>query len=152
MAALFDTTVGVLLLRSERPDEAGDLVRAARAEIAGGTALLPAVAVSELVVGERTEVGVRKLTETLARLPAVILPVEAAGHAGAMGAFLRSAGAPVPLPDLLIAATACWLEVPLLTWDGDYARSRRTALASPSGHPGADLWRRLELHPASRDA
>jgi predicted nucleic acid-binding protein len=151
VAALFDTTVAVLLLRRRPPEEAAGLVRAAEMEIAAGGALLPSVAVSELVIGEKTERGVEKLTEALTRVPTVILSAEAARYAGAMGAFLRSTGAPVPLPDLLIAATAAWLELPLLAWDGDYARSREVATASASSHPGAELWRRLSLHGASLD-
>ena len=50
----------------------------------------------------------------------------------------------IPLPDLLIAATAVWLDVPLLTCDSDFARGR--ALASEA-EPG--LWSSLRRHPAS---
>jgi len=67
-----------------------------------------------------------------------------------LGAFLSSRGSPIPLADLLIAATAVWLGVPLLTWDGDCARAKREALRAPPTHQGADLWRSLDLHPASR--
>lgn len=152
VAALFDTTVAVLLLRREPRADAAELLEAARAEIAGGGALLPAVAVAELVVGERTAAGVNDLAGALARLPAAILPVEAAVDAGTMGSFLVSEGAQVPFPDLLVATTAIWLDVPLLTWDGDFARARRVATRSRGDHPGARLWRRLRLHPASREA
>jgi hypothetical protein len=69
-----------------------------------------------------------------------------------MGAFLSNAGATIPFPDLLIAATAVWLDVPLLAWDGDYARSRRVAQKSGSSHGGVGLWRTLRLHPATLDA
>jgi predicted nucleic acid-binding protein len=152
VAALFDTTVAVLLLRRTAPPDAADLLRAARAEIADGGALLSAVAVCELLIGERTPAGSRRLADALARLPAVIAAVEVAADAGMMGAFLGERGSPVPLPDLLIAATAIWLDVPLLTWDDDFDRSRAVALESTSDHPGADLWRSLRLHPASRAA
>lgn len=153
MAALFDTTVAVLLLRRTPPADAAGVLDAAHDEIASGGALLPAVAVSELIVGERTAAGARRLRSALERLPAAILPVEAAADAGSMGAFLADVGASVPFPDLLVAATAIWLDVALLTWDGDFARARGVA-AGPSSddHPGRDLWRRLRLHPASRGA
>ncbi len=152
MAALLDSTVAVLLLRGASRDEAATVVQAANAEIEGGGAFLPAVAVSELLIGERTAAGARRLAEALAHIPAAILPVEAAGDAGSMGAFLASRGASVPFPDLLVAATAVWLDVSLLTWDGDFARARSVAMQSGAEHPGAALWRRLRLHPASRDA
>jgi predicted nucleic acid-binding protein len=152
VAALFDTTVAVLLLRRRRPPETLPLVRAARSEIERGSALLPAIAVSELVLGERTPAGVERLSSALARITTAVLPAEAARHAGVMGSFLAAEGSPIPVPDLLIAATAVWLDVPLLTWDGDYARSRERALACHSPHPGAELWRTLVLHPASRGA
>jgi predicted nucleic acid-binding protein len=152
VAAVFDTTVGVLLLRRKTPADASELIRAARTEIMVGTALLPSSAVAELMVGEKTEKGARQLSTYLMQLPTVILSVEAADYAGAMGGFLSASGASIPFPDLLIAATAIWLDVPLLTWDGDYARSRQIALGSRSSHPGAALWRRLTLHPASRVA
>lgn len=152
MAALFDTTVAVLLLRRSHPEEAAEVVRAAHAEILAGTALVPAPAVTELVIGERDERGALRLASALERLPAVVLPVEAARDAGLMGAFLARRGALIPYPDLLIAATAVWLDVPLLTWDGDYARSRTLSAESRPGAPGVELWRRLQLHPASRSA
>lgn len=150
MAALFDTTVAVLLLRRSPPEQAGELIRAARSEIAAGTALLPASAVAELVIGEKGESGARRLASALERLPAAVLPVEAALDAGSMGAFLVLHGMPIPYPDLLIAATAVWLDVPLLTWDTDYSRSFRLAVESDSTHPGAELWRRLRIHSSSR--
>lgn len=150
MAVLFDTTVGVLLLRRNRPPETVPLLRAARAEIEQGSALLPAMAVCELVLGERTPAGSARLSAALARIPTALFPVEAARDAGAMGSFLSAEAAPVPVADLLIAATAIWLDVPLLTWDGDYARSRERALAGSSSHRGAELWTALALHPASR--
>jgi predicted nucleic acid-binding protein len=150
VAALFDTTAAVLLLRRRPPEECIGLIEAAHAEITAGTALLPAVGVAELMVGEREPRRARALASALSLIPAVILPPEAAADAGSMGAFLGEEGASVPFPDLLIAATAVWLEVPLLTWDSDFSRSRGLALASRSRHRGADAWRRLLLHPASR--
>lgn len=152
---LFDTTVVVLLSRSgrsrsDRGEETAELIRAARDAIRDGTAVLPTVAVSELLVGERSPKGSGSLASTAMGLPTAILPVEAARHAGLMGSFLRTHGRPVPLPDLLIAATALWLDLPLLTWDGDYGRSRDVAEGSRSRHEGAELWRRLRIHPASR--
>lgn len=150
MTVLFDTSVVILLLRSKRPEGTEALLGAARLAIAGGRAVLPAVTVSEILLGERRAERVTELSVPLAHIPAAILPREAAETAGLLGGFLRESGATVPLPDLLIAATALWLQLPLLTWDGDFARSRRLALDSGSAHPGAALWRALEFHPASR--
>lgn len=150
MAALFDTTVGVLLLRRKRPKQVTGLIRAAQAEIDGSTALLPTAAVAELIIGERHKDRGAHLTSMLERLPRAILSVEAAEYAGSMGAFLISQGAMIPFPDLLIAATAVWLDIPLLAWDGDYPRSKKVAAGARSDHPGAVLWRRFQLHPASR--
>jgi predicted nucleic acid-binding protein len=150
VALLLDTTVGVLLLRRRPPAEVAPLLAAAHAEIATGGAAIASATVAELVAGERDPRAVETLSAALNRIPAVPLSAEVAGHAGAMGAFLFASGAPIPVPDLMIAATALWLEVPLLTWDGDFQRSRRLAVESRSGHPGAVLWRTLELHPASR--
>ena len=152
MAALFDTTVGILLLRRKQPPETVPLIRAAKSEIERGSALLPAMAVTELVLGERDPAGSGRLSAALAKIPTAVLPAEAARDAGAMGSFLRAEGAPIPVPDLLIAATAVWLGLPLLTWDGDYARSRERALAGRSPHRGAELWKTLVLHSASRGA
>ena len=152
MPVLLDTTAAILLLRRHPPAEAEALIRVAKAEIEDGRAVLPAVAVTELLVGERRPVEAARLMEALTRVPTVLLPVEAARLAGAMGAFLAGEGEPVPLPDLMVASTAAWLEVPLLTWDGDFARSLRLARTSESRHPGAEAWRKLNLHPASRPA
>jgi predicted nucleic acid-binding protein len=149
---LLDTSAAILLLRRHPPAEAEALIRVAKAEIEDGRAVLPAVAVTELLVGERRPLEAARLMEALTRVPAVLLPVEAARLAGAMGAFLAGEGGPAPLPDLMVAATAAWLDVPLLTWDGDFARWVRLARTSGSRHPGVEAWRRLNLHPASRSA
>jgi len=148
--ALFDSSVGILLMRRKPEPEAAPLVREARAEIARGTALLPAVAVTELLLGERKPKRTQALSEFLALIPTVPLTVEAAHLAGTMGAFLRTRGAPVPFPTLLIAATAVWLELPLLTWDPDFDQARQLAQRDGSNRPGSEPWRELRLHPASR--
>lgn len=152
MAVLFDTSVGVLLFRRKPPEAAREVLRVARTEIAGGSALLPAVALSELMIGETRPDRARLLAEQLVRLPVVVMPVEVAGWAGSMGAFLSAEGAPVPFPDLLVAATAVWLDVPLLAWDTDFARACGVSERSDSAHPGAAHWRALRLHPATLGA
>jgi predicted nucleic acid-binding protein len=140
----------VLLLRRKPPVDTAPVLAAARAEISAGAAAIASATVSELLIGERNAAGVEKLWAVLARLPAVPASDEVGWRAGTMGAFLALRGASVPFPDLFIAATALWLEIPLLTWDGDFARARRVAVDSRSTHPGAELWRKLELHSASR--
>jgi predicted nucleic acid-binding protein len=63
-------------------------------------------------------------------------------RAGRMGAVARARGALVPVPDLLIAATAITLDIPLLTCDSDFGRG--SGLGGRAGD-----WARLRLHPAS---
>lgn len=150
MAVLLDTSAVVLLLRRHSPPDTAALLDAARTAIDSGSALLPAVAASELLVGERRPAESEILGHALARIPTAILAPEAARLAGAMGAFLASRGAAIPLPDLLVAGTALWLGVPLLTWDGDFARSIQVAERRGTPHPGAQAWSRLRLHAASR--
>jgi len=150
MHALFDSSVGILLMRRKPGSEAAPLVREARAEIARGSALLPAVSVSELLLGERKPKRSKALSDLLSRIPTVPLTVESAHMAGTMGAFLRVQEAPIPFPTLLIAATAVWLEIPLLTWDADFHQAWEVARRESSNRPGAELWRDLRLHPASR--
>ena len=130
--------------------EASALIREAQAEIGRGTALLSAVSVAELLLGERKPKRIQVLSELLTRIPTVPLTGEAAQMAGTMGALLRTQGAPIPLPTLVIAATAVWLDMPLLTWDTDYHQARQVARQESSNHPGTELWQRLRLHPESR--
>jgi predicted nucleic acid-binding protein len=150
VAALFDSTVAVLHLRRKPPREALSLLQAAQLEIDAGSALIAAPSVSELLMGERSPEGVKRLETFLRRMPSVAVVGEVAAMAGDMGSFLAAAGAPIPFPDLLIAATAVWVEIPLLTWDADYDRSRELAARSQRAHAGAALWRELVLHPTSR--
>lgn len=151
---LFDTTVAVLLLRRGRDTAEGEgvqrLLRTAEAQIRLGTAVLPAIAVSELLVGEQSDADGRALADMLIPLPTVIFPVEAARAAGRMGSFLRRVGQTVPTPNLVIAATAVWLDLPLLTWDADYDRAVGVARKARSTHTGVALWEGLRLDPASR--
>lgn len=62
-----------------------------------------------------------------------------------MGRSVRARGETLPLPDLLIAATAAWIGVPLLTCDSDFRRGRELALAASPDDP----WHGFELHPAA---
>jgi len=147
---LLDTSVLVLLLRRHPPSGSETLLTTATHAMQAGLAVLPAIAVSELLAGERAKESSEGLRRDLDDLPTVEVLREMAADAGQMAGFLRSAGATIPLPDLLIAATAIGLELPLLTWDGDFPRALDLARHSPSTHPGAALLRQLRLHPASR--
>lgn len=69
---------------------------------------------------------------------------EGAVLAGRMGAGVRQAGAPIPLPGLPIGATAVRLDVPLLTCDSDFRRGMEAG-----GGSGGSRWLELRLHPAS---
>jgi predicted nucleic acid-binding protein len=122
------------------------LVSAAINAIETGRAAIPVAARTELLMTARDSEVVRP---TLASIPTIEAAQEVGEDAGLMGAFLRKHGTPIQFPDLLIAATALWLDVPLLHWDGDFARSRALAESTESAHVGAELWRRLWLHPAS---
>jgi predicted nucleic acid-binding protein len=144
MATVLDTSALVVLMRRNRPPELEPVAEAARGELEAGRALLSAVTAAELLVGSREEAGTGPLTELVARLPVVDTGREVAQFAGRMGSAARQAGAIIPLPDLLIAATAVWLEVPLLTCDSDF---RRGTGLDDGPEPG--LWSKLRLHAAS---
>lgn len=143
MATLLDTSALTVLIRRS-PQPAFEEVRwAARAEMEAGRALVSAVTGVELLIGARDSSAARRLSELLDLLPVVAADREVAMAAGRMGAEARSRGATIPVPDLLIAATAIWLDLPLLTCDSDF---RRGASLGETGEAG---WGRLRLHPAS---
>ena len=144
MATILDTSALVVLMRRSRPRELEPVADAARGEMESGRALLSAVTAAELLVGSRGKTGTGPLMALIEGLPVVDAGREVALLAGRMGATARQAGATIPLPDLLIAATALWLDVPLLTCDSDF---RRGIEAGVGPEPG--LWSRLRLHPAS---
>jgi len=144
MATVLDTSALVVLLRRSRPPELEPVAEAARGELESGRALLSAVTAAELLVGSRGRAGGDPLLDLLERLPVVDTGREVAGMAGLMGAAARRAGATIPLPDLLIAATAVWLDVPLLTCDTDFRRGMEAG-----GGSGPGPWAKLRLHPAS---
>jgi predicted nucleic acid-binding protein len=139
----------VLLNRRRAVEGTAELMRTALNAIETGRAAIPVAARTELLLTASDSEVVRP---TLADIPIVVAPDDVAEDAGLMGAFLRKRGRSIQLPDLLIAATAIWLDVPLLHWDSDFARSHALALSTGSEHPGAELWRRLTLHPASLTA
>lgn len=144
MATILDTTALVVLMRRSRPPELEPFARAARGELEAGRAFLSAVTAAELLVGSRGGEGLVPLMELVARLPVVDTGRDIAQFAGRMGARARQAGATIPLPDLLIAATAVWLDLPLLTCDSDF---RRGIEVDDGAEPG--LWSKLRLHAAS---
>ncbi|HUG39540.1 MAG TPA: PIN domain-containing protein [Longimicrobiales bacterium] len=144
MAILLDTSAVVVFLRRGRPARYEAAATAAGEALAGGRALLSAVSSAELLVGARDRRAVADLSSLLASVPVVAVDREVGALAGRMGALARQAGATIPLPDLLIAATAAWLDVPLLTCDSDHARGAALG-TSPAGGP----WSSLRLHAAS---
>jgi predicted nucleic acid-binding protein len=159
VATLLDTSALVVLVRRDRAPDLEFLARVARDEIDSGRCLLSSVTATELLVGARDDAGLNSLDALLEALPVVAVDREVATLAGFMGAYARKKGATIPLADLLIAATAVHIDVPLLTCDRDFARGRRLA---PSGRrptlrgrrgrapgTGAELWQRFALHPAS---
>ena len=144
MATVLDTSALVVLMRRARAPAMEPVVVAARETLEGGRALLSAVTAAELLVGARDGGASERLGRLIDGLPVVAADREVGMLAGRLGTVARTAGLTIPLPDLLIAATAVWLDVPLLTCDSDFGRGR--ALASEA-EPG--LWSSLRLHPAS---
>lgn len=136
MATLLDTSALVVLVRKRRASGLEPLARAAREEIAARRVAVSSVTVTELLVGARSGAGARALRELLDHVPTVGADREVAERAAELGALARRSGSVIPLADLLIAATALWLDLSLLTCDSDFGRARR-------------LDPELRLHPAS---
>ena len=136
----------VLLSRRGSVEGTKRLMEVALDAIETGRAAIPLATRMELLLSARAG---EIVAPHLSSIPVVVAPDEVSNDAGLMGAFLRKRGRPIQFPDLIVAATALWLDVPLLTWDGDYSRSHELAVSTGSDHPGAELWRRLRLHPAS---
>lgn len=150
MATLLDTSALVVFLRRGRPSAAHErLASAVGEELRSGQAVLSAVTVAELLVGASEPAGATVLLKLAERVPVIGSGRELAAQAGAMGSYLRGRGSMVPVVDLLIAATAVWLEVPLLTCDSDFARGRATAVEDGQPSVDRDSWRSLQIHPAS---
>lgn len=157
MATLLDTSALVVLIRKRRAARHDPVARAARDEISGRRALIASVTVTELLVGARDPSGARRLQELLERIPTVGADREVAERAATLGAEARRRGSPIPLADLLVAATALWLDVPLLTCDSDFERGRRLGSVEAGGGKEGGVgaagagagWHALRLHPAS---
>ncbi len=153
MATILDTSALIVLVRRRRPPGLEPVAEAARGELEAGRALVSVVTAAELVVGARDADAVERLTGLLDRLAVVDAGREVGLLAGRMGADARSAGRPIPVPDLLIAATAVWLDLPLLTCDSDFARGMELGAGRDADDPAAaaddDPWASLRLHPAS---
>jgi len=145
VASLVDTSAFVVLLRSSPPQGTEGVAVALEAELRGRSAIVSAVTLAELVLGARNAAAEARVLDLLNRLPVVAADREVAERAGRMGRRARAVGATLPLPDLLIAATAQWIGVPLLTCDSDFGRGRDLAAAAAPHDP----WRGFELHPAS---
>ena len=144
MATLVDTSVLAALIRKRSGGHERE-VRMARKEMAAGRALISVVTVAELLVGARDAAGASRLGALLRPIPVAPLDEEASVVAGRMGAYARRRGATLPLPDLLIAATALRLEASILTIDSDFARGRSVALADDDPDDDAGLWRTLRI-------
>lgn len=147
MATLLDTSALVAVMRRSLPTGLEAVADAARAELETGRGLVSVVTAVELRVGARAPDAVDRLDRFLERLPVVDAGREVGALAGRMGAAARAAGGTIPLPDLLIAATAVWLDVPLLTVDSDFFRGAELGADDEGGG-----WASLRLHPSSRTA
>ncbi len=145
MATLLDTSALVVLLRRRPPTGREGVAELTKMKLVAGEALVSVVTVTELTIGARDRSAEARLEELLARIPVVALHREAARRAGQMGRTARAEGMTLPLSDLVIAATAAWLEVPLLTCDSDFARGRELSSGARAGHP----WHGFRLDPGS---
>ncbi|MBI4519525.1 MAG: PIN domain-containing protein [Gemmatimonadetes bacterium] len=139
----------VLFLRRARPPSQEGAALAARRELRAGQALVSVVTAAELLLGARSPAESENLGELIDRLPVVAADREVSELSARLGAYVRRRGATIPLMDLVIAATALWLDLPLLTCDSDFDRGRRLAEGRDDGDEGARLWRSLMIHPAS---
>lgn len=144
MATILDTSALVVLMRRNPPPELEPVADAARGELESGRALLSAVTAAELLVGAHSKAATDHLMELLNRLPVVDAGREISRVAGQMGATVRRSGSTIPMPDLLIGATAIWLDVPLLTCDSDFRRGIEAGRGSELG-----AWSKLRLHAAT---
>jgi predicted nucleic acid-binding protein len=147
VATLLDTSALVVLIRCTRPAGLGPVAEAARDVLEAGRALVSVVTAVELPVGARDGQAAERINRLLKHLPVVEADREIALLAGQMGATARSAGRTIPVPDLLIAATAVWLDVPLLAADSDFFRGAELGSDDDGGK-----WASLRLDPSSRPA
>lgn len=154
MATLLDTSALVVFLRSRRSSPAHErLARATGEALRNGQGLVSAASSVELLVGSQGSAGQAAIRRLLESLPVVGMGREVSLLAGSMGAYLRHRGASVPQVDLAIAATAVWLDVPVLTADSDFFRGRRVAWDDPDpatgvaagGVPDDGIWRPAPL-------
>lgn len=145
MATLLDTSALVVLLRRRPPEGREVVASTASARLREGRAIVSSLTVAELLVGARNRAAEDRVMELLSRLPVVACDREVGELAGRMGRAAREAGATLPLPDLAIAATARWLDVPLLTADRDFRRGEELATKARRGDP----WRGFQLDPGS---
>jgi predicted nucleic acid-binding protein len=152
VATLLDTSALAVFIRRRRPSGVEELARAAREELEAGRVLVSSVTAVELLVGASSDAAVKQLSGLLDALPVVSPDRDVALLAGRMGAYARARGATIPVPDLLIAATAVWLDVSILTCDSDFLRGSRLGHTEEGVNredDGGRLWGRLRLHPAS---
>jgi predicted nucleic acid-binding protein len=144
MATIIDTSALVVFLRRGHAAGLSGVATAARGELEAGRALLSVVTATELLIGARDGDAMERLSRLLHGVPVVGADREIGEIGGRLGAVARWHGRTIPLPDLLIAATAIRLDVPLLTCDSDFGRGLALA-ALPEPGP----WAGLRLHPAS---
>lgn len=145
MATLLDTSALVVLLRRHPPGGTENIREATSSVLRNQAAVLSTITVTELMTGARDDTGAARLRKLLDHLPVVGADREVADRAGRMGREARAAGRTVPIADLLIAATALYLDVALLTCDSDFKRG--LSLAEDGG--AASAWSGFRLHPAS---
>lgn len=90
--------------------------------VLAGNAAITGIVKLELLVGERNETGVTKLTESLSELKYFEITDEIWVQSAHLGRKLRNMGAPIPIPDLVISMTAIYHNAKLLHCDSDFER------------------------------
>jgi len=144
VATLLDTSALIVLLRRAPPPERHSTAAAAADALGSLRAVISSVSIAELVVGARDRRAQAAVLDLLEGVPAIAPDGDIARLGGRMGREARATGDTIPLADLLIAATASFYDVPLLTCDSDF---RRGLALARRVRPGA--WRSFRLHAAS---
>jgi len=145
VTVLLDTSALISWVRRRPPPGLEHMRSVVDAELRSGRGIVSTVTVTELMAGARGTEGAALLMSVLDRVPAIAVEREVAEIAGGMGRVAREKGGTLPVADLLIAGTARWLDVPLLTADSDFLRGLEYAQESDPSGP----WHGFGLHAAS---